>query len=109
MAARKEEGFKEFLRTLGNPDDFTKFCIDSVEKIVFREHELGEKDLKQLEKNLYALRRGDVVISSGQPLAISTVTLDGKISAKKEVDRLLQKANYEAYKRVLPGKNLQRE
>ena len=63
----------------------------------------GEKDLKQLEKNLYALRRGDVVISSGQPLAISTIKLDGRSNAKKEVDLLLQRANYEAYKRVLPG------
>ena len=63
----------------------------------------GEKDLKQLEKNLYALRRGDVVISSGQPLAITTIKLDGRSTAKKEVDRLLQQANYEAYKRVLPG------
>lgn len=63
----------------------------------------GEKDLKLLEKNLFALRRGDVVISSGQPLAISTIELDSSNNAKKEVDRLLQIANYEAYKRVLPG------
>ena len=36
----------------------------------------GEKELKKLEKNLYALRRGDVVISSGQPLAPATIKLD---------------------------------
>ena len=63
----------------------------------------GEKDLKKLEQNLFALRRGDVVISSGQPLAISTIKLDNPSNAKKEVDLLLQRANYEAYKRVLPG------
>ncbi len=62
----------------------------------------GEKDLKQLGKNLYALRRGDVVISSGQSLATATIKLDGPIHAKKEVDSLLQRANYEAYRRVLP-------
>jgi len=63
----------------------------------------GEKDLKKLEQNLFALRRGDVVISSGQPLAISTIKLENPSNAKKEVDLLLQRANYEAYKRVLPG------
>ena len=63
----------------------------------------GEQDLKKLEQNLFALRRGDVVISSGQPLAISTIELDNPSNAKKEVDLLLQRANYEAYKRVLPG------
>ena len=63
----------------------------------------GEKELKQLEKDLYALRRGDVVIASQQPLATATIKLERSSNAKKEVDRLLQRANYEAYKRVLPG------
>ncbi|WP_320668309.1 DUF3084 domain-containing protein [Prochlorococcus sp. MIT 1307] len=63
----------------------------------------GEKDLKKLGKNLYALRRGDVVISSGQPLATATIQLDQSMNAKKEVDLLLQRANYEAYRRVMPG------
>ncbi len=63
----------------------------------------GEKDLKQLEKNLYALRKGDVVISSGQPLATATIKVDDLTQAKKEVNRLLQRANFEAYRRALPG------
>ena len=62
----------------------------------------GAKELKQLEKDLYALRRGDVVIASRQPLATVTINSDNPINAKKEVDLLLQQANYEAYKRVLP-------
>tara|TARA_B100000029_G_scaffold496817_1_gene563617 strand:- start:1989 stop:2921 length:933 start_codon:yes stop_codon:yes gene_type:complete len=64
----------------------------------------GEKDLKKLEQDLYNFRRGDVVISRGQPLATTTIKLENKSFAKKEVDLLLQRANYEAYQRVLPGK-----
>jgi uncharacterized protein (DUF3084 family) len=36
----------------------------------------GEKELKGLEGNVIALRRGDVVIASGQPLATAKVKLD---------------------------------
>ena len=63
----------------------------------------GEKDLKKLEKNLYALRKGNVVISSGQALATAKIKLSDPTNAKKEVNRLLQRANFEAYQRVLPG------
>ncbi len=63
----------------------------------------GEKELKQLETNLIALRRGDVVISSGQSLATATLRLESPNQAKKVIDRLLQEANHEAYRRVRPG------
>ncbi len=63
----------------------------------------GEKELKYLEKNLYALRKGDVVISSGQALATSTINVNDPDQSKKEIERLLQRANFDAYRRVLPG------
>ncbi len=63
----------------------------------------GEKELKQLERNLIALRRGDVVVSSGQLLANTTLQLKNPGLAKEEIDSLLQKANLEAFRRVRPG------
>ncbi len=69
----------------------------------------SEKELKQLEQKLIALRRGDVVISSGQLLANATIKLGGSIKAKDVIDRLLQEANLEAYRRVLPRSKSQRQ
>ncbi len=63
----------------------------------------GEKELKQLEQNLIALRSGDVVLSSGQLLAIATIKLGNVDQAKKIIDKLLQQANLEAYRRVRPN------
>lgn len=63
----------------------------------------GERELKQLESNLIALRRGNVVLSSGQPLATATLRLDQASQSKLVIDRLLQEANLEAYQKVLPG------
>ncbi len=77
------------------------FELDAIQARI----QAGEKELKQLEKNLYALRRGDVVISSGQPLATSTINVDNIEQVNKEIERLLQRANFEAYRRVLPGQN----
>lgn len=62
----------------------------------------GEAELKGLEANLIALRRGDVVISSGQPLASAKVTLQQPAQARAVIDALLQKANLNAFRRVLP-------
>ncbi len=63
----------------------------------------GEKELQQLEENLIALRRGDVVISSGQLLANAKIKLENPTNSKEVIDSLLQKANLEAYSRVRPG------
>ena len=38
----------------------------------------SERELKKLEKNLFALRSGDVVISSGQSLVTKTIKIDRK-------------------------------
>ena len=69
----------------------------------------GEKELKQLETNLIALRRGNVVLSSGQQLATATLRLEQPNQAKRVIDRLLQEANLEAYQRVLPGEEPNRQ
>jgi len=56
-----------------------------------------ENELKKLEKNLYALRSGDVVISSGQSLITKTIQIDKKDDVKKEIQSLLQQANFYAF------------
>ncbi len=65
---------------------------DIQEKITRRENEL-----KKLEKNIYALRSGDVVISSGQTLVTKTVQIDKNDDVKKQIESLLQQANFFAF------------
>ena len=57
-----------------------------------------EKELKKLERNLYALRSGDVVISSGQSLITKTIKIDNEDEMKKEIESILQQANLNAFK-----------
>ena len=61
------------------------------------------RELKKLETNLIALRRGDVVISSGQPLEIAKVQIDNPSQARPVIEALLRQSNLNAYRRVLPG------
>jgi uncharacterized protein (DUF3084 family) len=67
------------------------------------------KELKDLEANLIALRRGDVVITSGQTLASAKVTVERPEQAKEVVNALLQQANLNAFRRVLPGQPADRQ
>ena len=69
----------------------------------------GEKELSSLEQDLLALRRGSVVLRSGQALATATVRLEQPGQAKQVVDRLLQEANQTAYVRVRPGETPDRQ
>ena len=46
----------------------------------------SEKELKKLEKNLYAFRSGNVVISSGQTLVTKTVKLNKTNDIKKIIE-----------------------
>jgi uncharacterized protein (DUF3084 family) len=62
----------------------------------------GEKELKGLEGNVIALRRGDVVIASGQPLATAKVKLEKSSQAQAVIEALLQQANLTAFQRLLP-------
>lgn len=70
---------------------------------------LGAKELKDLEANLLALRRGDVVISSGEPLASAKVKLQRPDQAREVIDAVLQQANVNAFRRVLPGQPVDRQ
>ena len=67
------------------------------------------KELKELEANLLALRRGDVVISSGQSLVIAKVKLQTPSQSKEVIEALLQQANKIAFQRVLPGQTPERQ
>ncbi|MDA0717821.1 MAG: DUF3084 domain-containing protein [Cyanobacteria bacterium] len=70
---------------------------------------VGAQELKDLEGNLIALRRGDVVLSSGQTLASARVTLERPEQAKEVITALLQQSNLNAYRRVLPGQTPNRQ
>ena len=67
------------------------------------------RELQQLETNLIALRRGDVVISSGQPLEIAKVQITQPDQARPVIEALLRQANLNAYQRVLPGEPATRQ
>jgi uncharacterized protein (DUF3084 family) len=67
------------------------------------------KELQQLETNLIALRRGDVVISSGQPLEIAKVRIEKPEQAKVVIEALLRQTNTNVYQRVLPGQTPNRQ
>ena len=69
----------------------------------------GEAELQQLEKNLIALRRGDVAISSGQPLATVTLKLDRPDQARQVIDQVLREANLQAFQKVLPEQTPDRQ
>ena len=56
-----------------------------------------EKELKKLEKNLFALRNGDVVISSGQALVTKTIKIEKTDDIKKQIESILQQANFYAF------------
>ena len=62
----------------------------------------AEAELRNLETNVIALRRGDVVIASGQPLASAKVKLENPRQAREVIDALLQQANLAVYRRLLP-------
>lgn len=76
---------------------------------VRRKINAGEKELKDLEANLIALRRGDVVITSGQALATAKVRLQRPDQAKEVITALLQQANRMAFARTLPGQPVNRQ
>ena len=69
----------------------------------------GARELKELETNVIALRRGDVVIASGEPLASAKVRLQRPNQAREAIDGLLQQANLTAFQRLLPGQKVDRQ
>jgi uncharacterized protein (DUF3084 family) len=69
----------------------------------------GQQELKSLETKVIALRRGDVVIASGQPLATAKVKLRRGEEAKAVIDALMQRANQTAFGLLLPGQKPDRQ
>jgi uncharacterized protein (DUF3084 family) len=67
------------------------------------------KELKDLEGNVIALRRGDVVIASGQPLSSAKVKLQRPGQARDVINALLQQANLQAFRQLLPGQPVDRQ
>ncbi len=73
----------------------------------------SEEELKQLVKDKrqleMAFRTGDLVISSGESLASSTLITEDLDQIKKEIKTLLQRANYYAYLKIRPGEKPDRQ
>ena len=64
---------------------------------------LKEQELKQLERNIIALRSGQVVISSGQSLIISEINPDKRINIDLQIENILRNANVLTQKKVIPS------
>ena len=71
--------------------------------------EAGAKELKDLEGKVIALRQGDVLISSGQPLAVARIRLARQVDGRRSIDALLQEANAAAFRLLLPGQKANRQ
>jgi len=69
----------------------------------------GQQELKQLEGKVLALRSGDVVLSSAQPLIVAQVAIPKPTLAKQVVEDLLRQANLRAFEQVLPGQKPDRQ
>ncbi len=78
------------------------------EKLLEMRVKQRENQLKTFEQNVIALRSGNMVLSKNQILATSIFKSDNKSSHKEKVDKLVQRANLEAFRRVLPGEKVNR-
>ena len=63
-----------------------------------------ETELKQLERNIIALRSGQVVIRSGQSLMISEISANRKVNLETQLAKIIQNANRLTQKIVIPEK-----
>ncbi|WP_269614736.1 DUF3084 domain-containing protein [Prochlorococcus marinus] len=72
------------------------FQLDDIREKIIE----SEKELKKLEKNLYAFRSGNVVISSSQTLVTKTIKLNKNNDIKKIIESILQQANFYAFNLV---------
>jgi len=61
-----------------------------------------ETELKQLERNIIALRSGQVVISSGQSLMISEISANRQVNLDTQLEKIIQDANKLTQKIVVP-------
>ena len=65
--------------------------------------ESKETELKQLERNIFALRSGKVVISSGQSIYISEIQSDKRLKIDSQIENIINKANRYTQKKVNPN------
>ncbi len=63
----------------------------------------AEQELVKLGNDLFAFRKGEVVLTSGQTLASIKVKLGKDSNIKEEIENILRKANFNAFLRVQPG------
>ena len=69
----------------------------------------GAQELKELEGKVIALRQGEVLIASGQPLAVARIRLGRQEDGRRSIDALLQEANATAFRQLLPGQKVNRQ
>lgn len=69
----------------------------------------GAQELKELEGKVIALRQGEVLIASGQPLAVARIRLGRQEDGRRAIDALLQEANATAFRQLLPGQKVDRQ
>ena len=69
----------------------------------------GQAELRDLEGKVLALRSGDVVLSSGQPLTMAKISIPSPSLAKQAVEDVLRQANGRAFEQVLPGQQVDRQ
>ncbi|KGG22913.1 Myosin heavy chain [Prochlorococcus marinus str. SS51] len=63
----------------------------------------AETELVKLGKDLFAFRKGEVVITSGESLATVMIKLQKDSNVKEEIENILRKANFNAFIKVSPG------
>ena len=62
-----------------------------------------ETELTQLERNIFALRSGKVVISSGQSIFISEIQSDKRLKIDSQIEKIINNANRFTQKKVNPN------
>jgi uncharacterized protein (DUF3084 family) len=69
----------------------------------------SQAELRDLEGKVLALRSGDVVLSSGQPLTMAKISIPRSSLARQAVEDVLRQANGRAFEQVLPGQQVDRQ
>ncbi len=77
--------------------------LNKQRKILETRIEKRENELIQLEKDFSALRKGQVVISSGQSLGTFVIQLGDKSNVEEEIEKIIKHANFTTFIQVKPG------
>ncbi len=65
----------------------------------------AEQELVKMSKGMFAFRKGEVVIESGESLATFNIKIEEGSNIKEEIENIIRRANLYAFLRVSPGKN----